>query len=158
MAVSKGLQQDIKSQNNSASLLKGFLRTGRESIELVKGLLYLSPCIGMPFLEEEQPGSGLLFLRNTFPQCPVEAWHRCRAREEWAKSLGHWRFFHPGIESRALFPLPRRTGCTHTFTSCPLLASLAGPGVSHNPPGSVLLSLYLEFFQAQYFVTIFCHV
>ena len=70
MAILRAYNKILKVKTVVLAYSKGFIRPGRESIELAKGLLYLSPFIGMLFLEEEQPGSGLLFLRQYLSPVP----------------------------------------------------------------------------------------
>ena len=69
MAILRAYNKILKVKTVVLAYSKGFIRPGRESIELAKGLLYLSPFIGMLFLEEEQPGSGL-FLRQYLSPVP----------------------------------------------------------------------------------------
>lgn len=85
---------------------------------------------------------------SLFPhaQCPLEVCPFFLVPGTEAKVCWTLGFCHSVSKSQALFPLPRRTSCTHTLTRCPLLSSLAGLGISHKPSGSVLPSLYSEVF------------
>ena len=128
-----------KNKNKTAWLFERIYQNSKH--KLVKGLFCLTPFPGMKFIEESSHDLVSCSLGSAFPRCPLGGWLACRGREKWAELFRHQGFCHAGIKSPTLFLLPRRTSCTHTFTRCPLLAPLAGLGVSHKPSGSVLLSL-----------------
>lgn len=143
----KGSEQDIKSQNKTGWLFRRTSQNLKEGIQASERVI-LTVSISRDAVFRGRTAVIWSSFPHSFPQCLLEVWLQCQEQGRMDNVCWTLGCCHSGIESHALFLLPRRTSCTQTLTRCPLLLSLADLGISHKPSGSILPSSYSAFFAA----------